>query len=398
METSETLIQRLMQLQSAPNDDLDELMKALAQRRMAAETEATNAKQQADQAHAQPAPETPALADLVTRAMGSVASTFQGTRKPLDHANELIENEKKQLLVTRAQDLARLDQTYEKAIARAQKLGDDESTMKYQLAKEGNSKTRAELLDLIHYKMDSEDKRYVADRAAGAKIEVENLKGAKGVGGIDFSKRVNESPFSKVKFVNRKDLGETAKTKEAGIAWADANDIKVLDDRDAVTLKLLATSGKEINNIADHIINKLSKDPNSWKRLGNKLAVLWDPELGSYKAFRTSAVGVIQALTAPGRSFRITNAEIQAALHYDIPDVSDTQAIAIAKLKVLRMMLEDTERSAIGDLAVDELEDRVNKYADYGRMFKENKVPEDLQDPRQKSVRDSLRAKHNGQN
>lgn len=355
------LISKLLQMQGQDNSDLDTLFSELAKRRVAAETEAASAKQQYENVDNAPLPSTSPLADLVTRAMGSVAGTFQGSRKPVDEANALIDKERQALLVKRTQDLARLDSHYEKAAERARKLGDEDTAMQFQIKREQTNKTRGELLDLIKAQLGYEGDVYKANaaatwRATAAENKLQQME--------IFTPKIEYSP-SGFPYINQDKLppgsvlGPSGKIGSArliaqnyavGKGVGANKDAYIANAQEANVIGMVRDAKANIATIRATILPSLATSWNDPKRLTNLVAANAgaDPVLSSYPAIRTAAIQFIQTIAGLGKGLRINQAEIQAALRFDIPTVTDPQDVAEGKLKLLETMINHVERAASG--------------------------------------------------
>jgi hypothetical protein len=83
-------------------------------------------------------------------------------------------------------------------------------------------------------------------------------------------------------------------------------------------------------------------------------------EVASFNAWRSAAIKTIQAIAAGGTGLRINQAEINAAMQYDIPTIYDTVGTSTAKLAKLSSMLENNERSIIGNDKYDWMKSATN--------------------------------------
>jgi hypothetical protein len=72
--------------------------------------------------------------------------------------------------------------------------------------------------------------------------------------------------------------------------------------------------------------------------------------VSGYKAYRTAAIASIQAIATLGPGLRINQAEINAAMKYDIPTEFDTDAVALEKISVFNEMLDHAEKTLLGEV------------------------------------------------
>ncbi len=366
--TSQMLMQRLLQMQSQGSPEMDDFVNGLASQAKSAQLGADIAGDKAQSLRDAPPPETSSLADLVTRAFGSMASTFQGNRKPLDEANAMIDNERKQLMVKRMQDLAHLDDVYGKSAERAAKLGDLAAQEKYLALKDKNHQTREELMHMIDYKLREEGEQSKAQaRAQAAEQKLNDMVT------FDPSGKIQYSPISGFPYIpmdasfptgKAKDTtGKVGDTKLIASNFADATKKGAFGAANGPQFQTrtispaaknaLDMAGMSMENIADMEKMILPKLPMKWssgQRLMNALGAKSqaDPILSSYGAYRTAAIQIIQTIASLGHGLRINQAEIQAALQFDLPRETDTRVVAQNKLNVLKAMIRHVERAASG--------------------------------------------------
>ena len=141
------------------------------------------------------------------------------------------------------------------------------------------------------------------------------------------------------------------KKRQIAADYAAKNNIPVLKDRTENVLKLVDDARANIGSIkavTDRLLASSTFDP---KRITN-MAQAWlgsgEGDLTAYNAYRTAAIQIIQTLAGLGTGLRINQAEINAALKYDIPRVNDTVKVANKKLGNLLTMIEHTEDAVLG--------------------------------------------------
>jgi len=149
------------------------------------------------------------------------------------------------------------------------------------------------------------------------------------------------------------DMGDFETPKERGAARAQAQKAGVMavDKETGKSLRAIDSAKQNAMAIWRQISPLLAKD--SKGRIisgpGNTIGKMFQthPELGSYGSWRTSAIQQVQALAEPGMGLRINQAEINAAMENDIPQLTDDIPTAAMRLKNLFTMLNNKENDAL---------------------------------------------------
>jgi hypothetical protein len=164
---------------------------------------------------------------------------------------------------------------------------------------------------------------------------------------------VNDSARTTLSGTKYLDMGdfETPKEKSAARAAAQAAKLPVVDAKTGASLRAIDSAKQNAMEMWRQIGQYLPKDA-SGRILGgpeNTLAKVFQthPELGAYGAWRTAAIQQVQALAEPGMGLRINQAEINAAMENDIPQITDDAATGAQRLKNLFTMLNNKERDAL---------------------------------------------------
>jgi hypothetical protein len=363
------LVAKLMQNSMTENPVLDDVYGAIDQMRSSRETEATAAKGKADALRAKGLPTTGAAADFTQRAAGSIADAFRGSNDRRALAEDLIKQEENQLVLKNQQDLKSLDEAYQKAADRASQLGDLETELKMREKIASNNEKLQAGSDIIRTRMNNEaaaDRENIqgkwAVRVAGIRQAGElGLGGGAGGSGLTRDQIVSHSP-SGYEFI---DLSKSPDAKTKGELWTygKQNGIPLANDRENASMTMVGDAISNIKMMRELVIPELTKDPHDiagrMKRqiqsepkipyLGIPNPLYGDnPTLGGLRALRTSAIQIIQTLASLGKGLRINQVEIEMARKYDIPEISDPQNIAEAKLRLLEMMVKHVERAALG--------------------------------------------------
>ena len=151
-------------------------------------------------------------------------------------------------------------------------------------------------------------------------------------------------------YINLGDF-QTPNQKKQAQDLANAKGISYVDAKADAGLKAADAVKSTLGTIQQQIQDKLPKDAQG-RIIGgaaNKLSQLFQtqPELAAFGAWRTAAIQTVQALAQPGMGLRINQAEINAAMNNDLPQITDTVATAQQRLKNLETMLESKESSTL---------------------------------------------------
>ena len=341
--TAKDMIAHLLNNVGSDNPQIEELFKVLGSRRQQADEQLSQSGQMLTSATNAPPPETPPLADLVARSIGNVAASFTGTEAPRQQAEDIIKSKQHQLMVKRTQELSQLKDMYDKAFERSSKLGDIEATLKY-----GKERDKAgQDLD-TQYKVLS---ALVDVEKTQTQAQVDLKRFAMQQAGEEFNPAdyIDTSPGGH-QYINISDIpSQKAKLKASN--YAKKNKVSTLNATENNVINMVQDANANISTIRTLIIPELATD---WKDIVGK-GKRWvdaktqaNPVLASYPAIRTAAIQFIQTIAGLGKGLRINQAEIQAALKFDIPEVTDTQDVANDKLNLLQSMVNHVERAALG--------------------------------------------------
>lgn len=173
-------------------------------------------------------------------------------------------------------------------------------------------------------------------------------------GGIDLNSYLDTSR-SGIQFV-RISKNLTKPNQDLLDQKARAAGYPVVGDREDNALGLVNEAKDNIDSISSSILAQLpsgAMDRLFGKGVANTVAdvLQTNASIPSFKSYRTAAINVIQAIAGLGKGLRINQAEINAALAYDIPTIRDTRDVAVMKLANLSSMLNNVERAALGQKA-----------------------------------------------
>lgn len=158
-------------------------------------------------------------------------------------------------------------------------------------------------------------------------------------------------------------LKDLVKTTSAGRQYLTAEDVKgqsesylrkqasqqgipVVDKDTDQMLSDLDTARANQQSMLDMVSGKLAQSPSEriYKGPENKLesAMQTDPTLAAMGTFRNAAIQSMRAV-AGSKGLRINRQEIQLAIDNDIPKMTDTWAVAQAKVKALGQFMDNAE-------------------------------------------------------
>src|SRR5262249_25477969 len=105
------------------------------------------------------------------------------------------------------------------------------------------------------------------------------------------------------------------------------------------------------SDILSQLEAKLPKDASGrvTTGLGNKLSQFFqtDSDLAAFNSWRTAAIKNLRA-TAGSKGLRLNEAEIKLAVANDIPQLTDTVAVAQQKVANLNKMFDNAEKAVFG--------------------------------------------------
>jgi hypothetical protein len=365
----------LLSQQQAMNQQQQE---ELARQAASAQQSAGQA-QQAYQQAAGASTEANPMDSFISNLFAEVASQLEGNQGPNQRNQANQEASRGMLLKARADNLSALRDIYGQKAEEAQKAGDLATTEKYRRQYETLSKQHELVSENAKRAQDNEAKTQFEQLQQENRIALEKLRtsgdlkikqAAPGTAAGTIAEGANpedyvESSESGIKYVNidPKKVPDL-KLRGALSAWARKNKYVVIADREKNALDLVAEARSNTQGISDRIMSLLPTSPGD-RFFGtgprNALADLTQsvPEIRAYRAYRTSAIQIIQAIAGLGKGLRINQAEINAALKFDMPEITDTQDVAREKLAILNEMLDHVERAALGQKVSDAEMNRV---------------------------------------
>lgn len=145
-------------------------------------------------------------------------------------------------------------------------------------------------------------------------------------------------------YINRDDI---PKGSEGVVEQqAAANGVRIVSKETAGTLTDIDEAKANMDTMLALVGKKLPTSPGEriYKGPENKLeaAMQTDPDLAAMGTFRNAAIKTMRAV-AGSKGLRITGAEVQMAIDNDIPKMTDTWAVAQAKITQLKSFLENAE-------------------------------------------------------
>lgn len=343
----------------------------LARRTQAATQAAGQAQQQYEQAAAAPPPDMGQQA-LIPQLFGNIASVIAENPMYSQQAERSVAQQKADAMRARAENLQALQDIYRQRADEAQKAGDLETAL--------NSRTKLESLDKVREQVNTNVAR--ADAKAQAEAQRQNaLKTAQigqGVnpGGLPYGKAGDllpyvdkstfgmgagggagsEPPVGTVITIDGPDgepvqlydtEGAIGNVKNAGLLWAKNNNVRVID-KDG--LKVIQDIQGARDNVTDNlmqVMELLPKTPQErlmrYGELKLGAAAQFLPSQSAYRAWRTAAIRNLRA-TAGSGGLRINQKEIDLAVANDIPQITDTQEVALQKMTNIRIMLDNAFR------------------------------------------------------
>lgn len=210
---TESLSQTLLSLfeKSMSEGAPDELLAELAKQVKGARDSARDAQGVLQSAQAEPIPRTNTLADTIARSLGGLSADFLGKEDPRQNAEKLIKNEQTMLLMKRAENLEALEKNYERAATRAERLEDNENSIKMREKLENIRTKRAEYTQLLRgaiaEEMQGKRDEFQATRDAARdaataqrQIDLENLRFQHDILGKQEEARLKISTSTSAKF------------------------------------------------------------------------------------------------------------------------------------------------------------------------------------------------------
>jgi len=349
------------------SEALNQRAMAEAQRRTAQATqEASQAGQAFQQAAADPVQTPDALASMLPLLTGNIASVIAQDPSFAKRGAEEVGKRREDLARTRSDNLIALKDNYDKKALLAAHLGDNETEMDMRQRSEQLSKTLEVLLANQH---EAAAKENIGLQQAGRMKQIE-AQGANQVKAAAVRANATETPDlsdftnvrtmgdgSKVAYLDPEEMKNlTPKAKQALTIAARKSGVVVPSAQHKDATDLIDTVRGDIQNVRDNYIPLLPTG-SGLKRTAQGLmkqgeAFLQTPgegsKLAAYPAIRTAAIKTIQAIASLGKGLRINQAEINAAMNFDYPRITDNQETAQNKLDILSTMLDHVERAAMG--------------------------------------------------
>jgi hypothetical protein len=346
-ESAREMIARLMSTIGSPNPEIDELFSAMSGRRVAADQAEQSAQQQLQQAQAAPPPTTPPAADLITRAIASVAGTFQGSDQPGKNAEAMISAEQKKLMLKHASDLAQLSDVYDKAYDRATKLGVLEDQLKYAEKRAKITEDRKLANDVLDAQVRLETAQIAKDTtleaarirnsvtASTAQDTVTNYADALVSGQIPNIASISTKGGLRDAVVNLlKSRGDVILTPKARFTIDQLSGAKsVLSQLSVLNEEI--PRGEGIERFGEGIINAVTGFLQT-KGRGEKVAL--------YQSFKEGVLAPI--VRAAGDVGTLNNQDIARARALT-PTIYDSDALAASKLVQLKQWIEDKQAETI---------------------------------------------------
>lgn len=333
--------------------------------------QATQAAQAYGAAASAPVPQVDPIEALVNRMGSRTASVLSGDPTYAQGGEKRVDQMHADLVRARVDNLTALKDQWQMKAQAAKELGNLEEELKGRAQVEKFSKTIDGLLQAQREAGASERNKADNDAAMDRvkqqgenDLALERLRQSGAGAGAELANYTTEYIDSKgnpVKYLNQNKV-PAIKNRDAAIVSARKSGVPVLTQKQEDGLHLLEEAFGNISGIEAAAIGAINEEtgkmeggflaekPVDMKRLTNRFEALaqTNPQIAAFPAYRTAAINIIQSLASLGPGLRINQAEINAALKYDIPNIGDTQATAKQKLKNLRQMLEHVEDSLLG--------------------------------------------------
>lgn len=323
-----------------------------------AEQAATAAEQAYQRQAAAPAPEVSGARAGLNELLGSVASILSGNQTYRESAATRLQKEQQALRDSRIENLTNLKEIYTKRAEAAKSLGnsiaeEENRIKKDRLEKQINTLNEARK---HQYEMDEIARRGAEERRTQAAKPTEAMQPIPGVekevqayrtvGGED------------VRFINAGDFSPTDRSRLRE-QFKD-QPVLILNKQDSATMSKLSDVGRTLDELV-RIVPKLS-DPyqgvGGWLRKTGKQVETGLAATGvgkadvvetvnSMNALRSTAIQMVQAFATLGSGLRINQAEINSVLTTDYPTPSDSRPQAMARIRRLREILSNIEKSAL---------------------------------------------------
>jgi hypothetical protein len=339
----------------------DELLAELAKQVQGAQGSASTAQGALQGARDAPIPRTNTLADTIARSLGGLSSDFLGKEGPRQNAEKLIKDEQTMLLMKRAENLEALEKNYERAAARAERLEDNENSIKMREKLENIRTKRAEYTQLLRSAMADDAASRREEAATNLQTQRDTAAMDRLLAGLEGRAEGKQTDLSYlqdqvtttsggVKFLDLTTVPNS--DRRAALNWASANKIPAISTHGVDKLKRIQDALGNIDSMLAQAESIMPGGPTERIRDFGKRrmsAILQTNDMRA--AWGTWRISAIQQLTAlaggMGSGFRINQAEIMQAVKNDIPTLNDTYAVALRKANNIRTMLKNTEMPII---------------------------------------------------
>lgn len=333
--------------------------------------EATSAQSAYQGAAAAPVPQVDPLESLVNTIGSRTASILTGDKSYAEGAQKRLDTMHADLVRARLDNLTSLKSIFDQKVEAARQLGNIEAELTNRLKSEQLGKTLDVLLQNqrdtaaaeLQKAGDTAAMERVRQQGANA-LELERLKqqGERpNQGGVDYSTPYTTSGGVQLSYLNPAKIPQI-KVRQAAVDAARLQGIPVLTQKQEDGLNLLRESFTNLESIANSALGPadpetgmrtggfLAEQPLNPRRLTNyfEAAAQTNPQMAAFPSYRTAAINFIQSLASLGPGLRINQAEINAALKFDIPNIGDTRATAEQKMKNLHTMFTHVEESLLG--------------------------------------------------
>lgn len=216
-----------------------------------------------------------------------------------------------------------------------------------------NAATAKQNADSIKRRLDIDSELYGITPPSGAGGAAGATGATGGNAGGSGGPATPTDPNVRTTVTNREYVDLTGLTGKMKSAWKmkyESMGVTALDAPEAETVRQIDTTRLNQDTIWSTITEKLPRDA-SGRVLGgleNRLEAFFqtDEELAAYSSFRAAAIQSLYSL-AGGRGFRLNKLEIDLALKNDIPQITDTVAVAQQKLRNLTALLDNKENSLL---------------------------------------------------
>jgi hypothetical protein len=361
-------------------DEIKAQQDAVAQQAMLRAAQAQQQAQGAGQEYGQAAAQGPPPMDasimgaLLPALLANVGSVLGGTPAYREQHERRTEMKRGELLKARATNLQALSDKYQNLVKAAQDTGNhaaevdarvklDQAHQKFQLLQdkmkeEAEATATAGAQKFTGGQNAAQRRQMERDALIGQGIDPDTGKPLPYVPKSSFSLSAGgsaEAPPELKGLVTTTSTGFqvlnvgnlTGNAKNAAVSWASSNGIPALNSAEMRQLEDVQGARYNVQSILDAITSSLPTDPveRAVKAPFIKMSQVFqtNKQLGSYGAWRTAAIKNLRA-TAGSGGLRINQKEIELAVKNDIPKVTDTLPVAMAKMQHIAQMLDNAER------------------------------------------------------